>query len=80
MQHLRRAGNTKRVLVGKREVKRLLRRPRLRWEDNTKKSLNTVRSGVVWIHLAQNKGNRLSLVIMLMNIWNSQIAGNFLTN
>jgi hypothetical protein len=80
MQHLRRAGNTKRVLVGKREGKRLLQKPRRRWEDNKKKSLNTVRYGVVWIHLAENKENRLCLVIVLMNIWNPHSEGNFLTS
>ena len=63
----------------KHEGKRILRRPRRRWEVNTKKSLNIVLYGMVWIHLAQNKANRLSLV-MLMNIWNPQSAGNFLTN
>ena len=60
--------------------KRLLRRSRHRWEDNIKKSLKTVRYGVAWIHLAQNKENRLSIVIVLMNFWNPQNAGNFLTN
>jgi hypothetical protein len=66
MQHLRKAGNTKSVLVGKREGKRLLRRPRRRREDNIKKSLNTLRYGAAWIHLAHNKENRLFLFIMLI--------------
>lgn len=80
MQHLSGAGNTKSVLVGKREGKRPLRRPRRRLEDNIKKSLNILRYSVAWIHLALNKENKLFLFIILMNIWNPQNAGYFLTN
>jgi len=35
-----------RVLVGKLEGKRLLRRPRRKWEDNIKMDLQEVRLGV----------------------------------
>jgi len=42
-----------RVLVGKPEGKRLLGRPRHRWEDNIKMDLQEVRGGFVdWMELA----------------------------
>jgi len=42
-----------RVLVGKPEGKRLLWRPRLRWEDNINMDLHeVVCGGVDWIELA----------------------------
>jgi hypothetical protein len=45
-----------RVLVGKPEGKRPLRRPRLRWEDNIKMNLQEVGwGGMDWIELAQNR-------------------------
>jgi hypothetical protein len=45
-----------RVLVGKPEEKRSLRRPRLRWEDNNKMDLQDVGYGVMdWNELAQDR-------------------------
>ena len=45
-----------RVLVGKPEGKRPLRRPRRRWEDNIKLDIQEVGcGGVDWIELAQDK-------------------------
>ena len=45
-----------RILVGKPEGKRPLRRPRRRWEDNSKMDLQEVWCGAMdWIELAQNK-------------------------
>jgi hypothetical protein len=45
-----------RVLVGKPEGKRPLRRPRHRWEDNTKMDLQDVGGGSVdWMELAQDR-------------------------
>jgi hypothetical protein len=42
-----------RVLVGKPEGKRLLGRPRCRWEDNIKMDLQEVGCGIMdWIELA----------------------------
>jgi len=42
--------------VGKPEGKRLLVRPRLRWEDNIKMDLQEVECGSVdWIELAQDR-------------------------
>jgi hypothetical protein len=66
-----------RVLVGKPEGKRPLRRPRRRWEDNIKMDLQEVgRDRGDWMELAQDRdrcgyGEGLS---------GSINAGNFLTN
>jgi hypothetical protein len=43
-----------RVLVGKPEGERQLRRPRGRWDDNIKIDLQEVGGGMDWIDLAQN--------------------------
>ena len=51
-----------RVLVGKLEGKRPLRRPRLRWEDNIKMDLQEVGcGGMDWIELAQDRHRWLAL-------------------
>ena len=57
-----------RVLVGKREGKRPLGRPRLRWEDNIKMDLLEV-GGVCgdWIELAQDRDRWRALVSTVMN-------------
>jgi hypothetical protein len=45
-----------RVLVGKHEGKRPLRRPSCRWEDNIKIDLQEVGCGIMdWIGLAQDR-------------------------
>ena len=44
-----------RVLVGKREGKRPLGRPRRRWEDNIKMDLHEVGGGGDWMELAQDR-------------------------
>jgi hypothetical protein len=42
-----------RVLVGRPEIKRLLERPRRRWEDNIKMNLTEIGiDGANWIRLA----------------------------
>jgi hypothetical protein len=47
-----------RILVGKSEGKRLLGRPRRRWEDNIKMNLQEVGCGSLdWIQLAQERKN-----------------------
>jgi hypothetical protein len=49
-------GNAYRVLVGKAEGKRSLRRPRRRWVDNIKIDLREIGwDGMDWINLAQDK-------------------------
>jgi len=59
MGHVARMGERRdvyMVLVGKPEGKRPLRRPRRRWEDNSKMDLQEVWCGAMdWIELAQNK-------------------------
>ena len=58
-----------RVLVGKREGKRPLGRPRNRWEDNIKIHLQEVGCGVTdWIELAQDRDRRQALVNEVMNL------------
>ena len=57
-----------RVLVGKRERKRPLGRPRRRWEDNIKMDLREVEGGGDWMELAQNSDRWRALVNMLMNL------------
>jgi len=57
-----------RVLVGKPETKRTLRRPRRRWEDNIKMDLQEVEGGCGdWIKLAQDRDRWRALVSTLMN-------------
>ena len=52
-----------RVLVGKPEGKRLLGRPRLRWEDNIKMDLQEVGRGRGdWMELAQDRDGWRALV------------------
>jgi hypothetical protein len=48
--------NVCRILVGKPEGKRPLRRPRRRWEDSIKMDIREVRwGGTDWIDLAQDR-------------------------
>jgi hypothetical protein len=57
--HVARVGEGRgvyRVLVGRPEGKRPLRRPRRRWEDNIKMDLREIGiDGANWIHLAQDR-------------------------
>ena len=58
-----------RVLVGKREGKRPLRRPRGRWEDNIKMDLQEMGcGGTNWIELAQDRDRWRAVVNAVMNI------------
>jgi hypothetical protein len=62
--------NTYNILLGKPEVKRLLRRPRLRWEHNIRMDLReTVWKGVDWMHLAHDKDQWWGILMMIMNLW-----------
>jgi len=57
-----------RVLVGKPEGKRLLGRPRRRWEDNIKMNLQEVGcGGMDWIELAEDRDRWRVLVNAVMN-------------
>jgi len=47
--------NAYRILVGKPERKRPLRRPRCRWEDNIRIDVREIEWEIVnWIHLTQD--------------------------
>jgi hypothetical protein len=58
-----------RVLVGRPECKRSLRRPRRGWEDNIKMDLGEIRiDGANWIRLAQDWVQWLAFVNTVMNL------------
>jgi len=58
-----------RVLVGKPEGKRPLRRTRRRWDDNIKMDLQEVGcGGMGWIELVQNRDRWRALVNAIMNL------------
>jgi hypothetical protein len=59
-----------RVLVGKPEGRRLLGRPRRRWQDNIKIDLLEVECGTIdWIDCAENTNRWKVLVNTVLNIW-----------
>jgi hypothetical protein len=70
--HVARLGEERgviRVLVGKPEGKRPLRRPRRRWEDNIRMSLQEVGcEGMDWIGLAQERQRWRAIVNAVMNL------------
>jgi hypothetical protein len=58
-----------RVLVGRPEVKRPLRRPRRRWEDNIKMDLREIGiDGSNWIQVAQDRVQWWAFVNTVMNL------------
>jgi hypothetical protein len=58
-----------RVWVGKHQIKRLLVRPRRRWEDNIKVDLRDVEcGGMDRIDLAQDRDQWWALVNAIMNL------------
>ena len=69
--HVARMGEERgvhRVLLGKPEGKRPLRRPRRKWEDNIKKDLQEVGGGFEdWMELAQDRERWRALVSTVMN-------------
>ena len=70
-----------RDLVGKREGKRPLGRPRRRWEDKIKMDLQEVGYGVMdWIELANDRDGWRAFVNAVMNIWVPKYVGKFLTS
>ena len=70
-----------RVLVGKPEGNKPLRRPRRRWEDNVKVDLQEVGGGCGdWMELAQDRDRWRALVSTVMKLRVPKNAGNFLTS
>jgi hypothetical protein len=67
------------VLVRKREGKRPLRRPRLRWENNIKMDIQEVGCvGVVWIDVAQDRDRLRSPLNAVINLRGSIKCREFL--
>jgi hypothetical protein len=67
--------------VGKSEGKRLLERPRSRWENNIKMHhTEVVYEGVDWTHLVQDGDRCRTLVNIVINLRVSQNARKFLTS
>jgi hypothetical protein len=57
------------VLVGKPEGRRLLGRPRRRWEDGVRMDLREIGwGGVDWIRLAQDRDRWRDVVSAVMNL------------
>jgi len=70
--------NPHRILVGKPEGKKSLRRPRYRWEDITTDLKEIGWQGVDWIQLAQNRDQWQAVWNVIMNLQVPYKAGNFL--
>jgi hypothetical protein len=61
--------NVYRLLVGKPEGKRPLRRPRRRWMDNIKMDILEIEVSIVdWIGLTQDRYRWRALVNLVMNL------------
>jgi hypothetical protein len=59
-----------RVLMGKKEGKRPLGRPRREWEDGNRVDFREIGLGSVqWIQLVQDKDRWRDLVNTVMNLW-----------
>jgi hypothetical protein len=61
--------NACKILVGKPEGKKSLRRPRLRWVNNIKMDLTEIElDGMDWIHLAQDMDQWMAFVNTVTNV------------
>jgi hypothetical protein len=61
--------NVYRVLIGKPEGKRILEKPRRRWEDGIRMDLREIGLGCIdWIQLAQDRDQGRALVNTVMNL------------
>jgi hypothetical protein len=57
------------ILVGRPEGRRLLGRPRRRWEDNIRMDLREIGfGGVDWINLSQDRDTWRAIVNTVMNL------------
>jgi hypothetical protein len=62
--------NAYRLLVGKPEGKRPLRRPRCRWVDNIRMDLGEVGWGDMdWIGLAKDRNRWIAVVNSVLSLW-----------
>ena len=80
-RHLARMGDRNDVyrtwVWRKPEGKRVLRKPRRRWEDNFKKYIQEVRRCMVWITLAQDKDRQRAFTNELMKFRSHKMRGIF---
>ena len=68
MEHMEEGRGVHKILVRKPEVKRPLRRPRRRWDDNTKMELEEVGRGCGdRMELAKDRDRLRALVSTVMN-------------
>jgi hypothetical protein len=72
--------NLYKILVGKPEDKRPLRRPRHRWEDIRMYLKEIGWEGVDWMHLAQDRDQWRAVVNTVMNFGFHKRRWNFLTS
>jgi hypothetical protein len=64
--------NSYKILVGNIEGRRLLGRPRRRWEDNIVMDLREIRwEGVDWMHVDQDRDHWRPLMNTVMKFWSS---------
>jgi len=68
--HKEQIRNSYKILVGKLEGKRPVRRPRDRYEDNIKMDFRQIRcDSIDYIHLPQDTVQLQALVNVAMNLW-----------
>ena len=68
--HLGERRGAYRVLMGKPEGKKPLRRPRCRWKDNIKVDLQEVGwGGMDWFDMAQDRDRWRACANAVMNLW-----------
>jgi hypothetical protein len=73
--------STYKILVGKPEGKRSLRRPRCRWKYNIRTDVREIGwEPLNWIHLAQDRVHWRAAVNTVMNLRSPQKAANFLSS
>jgi hypothetical protein len=62
--------NAYKILVGNREGRRPVRRPRHGWEDNVRIDHKEIEwEGLDWMHLAQDRDQWQALVNTVMSLW-----------